>query len=118
MNSELLSEACSHSIKQVLCTLQAQMYSQAAHCYEELLLHQAHHIPYYVQYADVLYTVGGANGHNYRTARAYYSAAVQLSAGKNVRALYGLCACAAQLSGVKVWPPWSVLPTGNGSIAF
>lgn len=78
------------------------MYSQAAHCYEELILHQPHHIPYYVQYADVLYTIGGSNGHNYRTARAYYAAAVQLSGGKNVRALYGLTACAAQLGGIKV----------------
>ena len=82
--------------------LQAQMYSQAAHCYEELLLHQAHNIHYYVQYADVLYTVGGANGHNYRTARSYYAAAVQLSGGRNVRALYGLCACTTQLAGIKV----------------
>lgn len=81
--------------------LQVQMYSQAAHCYEELILHQPHHIPYYVQYADVLYTIGGSNGHNYRTARAYYAAAVQLSGGKNVRALYGLTACAAQLGGIK-----------------
>ena len=82
---------------------QAQMYSQAAHCYEELLLHQPHHIPFYVQYADILYTVGGANGQNYRTARAYYTAAVQLSSGRSVRALYGLSACAAQLGGIKVY---------------
>ncbi|KAK9791594.1 hypothetical protein WJX73_009768 [Symbiochloris irregularis] len=81
--------------------LQAQMFSQAAHCYEELLLHQAHHIPYHVQYADILYTIGGSNGNNFRTARSYYAAAVQLSKGTNVRALYGLCACSAQLSGIK-----------------
>ncbi|KAK9791364.1 hypothetical protein WJX73_009896, partial [Symbiochloris irregularis] len=79
----------------------AQMFSQAAHCYEELLLHQAHHIPYHVQYADILYTIGGSNGNNFRTARSYYAAAVQLSKGTNVRALYGLCACSAQLSGIK-----------------
>ena len=78
------------------------MYSQAAHCYEELLQHQAHHIPYYVQYADILYTIGGSSGHNFRTARSYYAAAVQLSGATNVRALYGLCACSAQLSAVKV----------------
>lgn len=52
-----------------------------------------------MQYADVMYTMGGAA--NYRTARAYYSAAVDLSSGENVRALYGLCAVAAQLSALK-----------------
>ena len=82
--------------------MQVQMFSQAAHCYEELLLHQAHHIPYYVQYADILYTIGGSSGQNFRTARSYYSAAVQLSKGTNIRALYGLCACSAQLGGIRV----------------
>lgn len=52
-----------------------------------------------VQYADVLYTMGGAA--NLRAARAYYSAAVDLSSGENVRALYGLCATAAQLGALR-----------------
>ena len=50
----------------------------------------------HAQLADVLYTMGGAA--HYRAARAYYAAAVDLSSGENVRALYGLCATAAQLS--------------------
>ena len=52
-----------------------------------------------LQYADVLYTIGGAA--NYRNAHSYYAAAVDLSDGENVRALYGLCAAAAQLNVLK-----------------
>ena len=46
--------------------MQVQMYPQAAHCYEELLMHMPHSIPLYVQYADIMYTMGGSN---FRTAR-------------------------------------------------
>ncbi|KAK9830222.1 hypothetical protein WJX72_010425 [[Myrmecia] bisecta] len=80
--------------------LQAQMYLQAAHCYEELLMHRPASIAVYVQYADVLYTMGGATGANYRLALSYYAAAVKLSKGENTRALYGVCACQAQLNGI------------------
>lgn len=68
-------------------------------------------IAYYVQYADIMYTIGGthAPGHradvianDYRTAQSYYAAAVRMSEGHNIRALYGLCASASQLSGLKV----------------
>ena len=52
-----------------------------------------------LQYADVLYTIGGAA--HYRTAHSYYAAAVDLSEGENVRALYGLCATAAQLNALR-----------------
>ncbi len=75
------------------------MYPQAATCYEEVLLQNPASIAAYVQYADVLYTIGGAS--NYRTARTYYAAAVDLSNGENTRALYGLCATSAQLTSSK-----------------
>lgn len=75
------------------------MYPQAASCYEEVLLHQPASIATYVQHADVLYTIGGAS--NYRTACTHYAAAVDLSNGENVRALYGLSAAAAQLLATK-----------------
>ena len=52
-----------------------------------------------LQYADVLYTIGGAA--NYRAAHSYYAAAIDLSEGENVRALYGLCATAAQLNALR-----------------
>ena len=93
-----------------LC-LQASLYQQAAHCYEELLMHTPSCIAYYVQYADVMYTLGGthASGHraeavasDYRTAQSYYAAAVHMSKGSNLRALYGLCAATSQLAGLKV----------------
>ena len=60
-----------------------------------------------------MYTIGGthAAGHradvianDYRTAQSYYAAAVRMSEGQNTRALYGLCASASQLSGLKVRP--------------
>ena len=55
------------------------MYSQAGHCYEEALLHQPHSIATHVQYADVLYTVGGPQ--NQRLAQTHYAAAIKLSQG-------------------------------------
>lgn len=91
--------------------MQASLYQQAAHCYEELLLHTPSCIAYYVQYADVMYTLGGthASGHraeavatDYRTAQSYYAAAVHMSKGSNLRALFGLCAATSQIAGLKV----------------
>ena len=71
------------------------MYPQAATCYEELLMHQPASAATHVQYADVLYTIGGPA--NYQTACTHYSAAIDISSGQNARALYGLCAASAQL---------------------
>jgi hypothetical protein len=79
--------------------LQGHMYQQAAFCYEELLLHQPSDVRLHLLYADTLYTLGG--GSNLRTARSHYAAALQLSDGRQLRALYGVTACAAQLSGIK-----------------
>ena len=71
-------------------------------------------IAYYVQYADIVYSIGGthASGHrsdvvanDYRTAQTYYAAAVRMSEGQNARALYGLCASTSQLAGIKVIRP-------------
>ena len=76
------------------------MYAQAAHCLEELLLHQPSNISYLLQYADILYTMGSSS--NYKTALTYYSAVIEVSEGQNVRALYGACACSAQLGTSKV----------------
>lgn len=75
--------------------LEVPMYRQAAFCYEELMMLSPVSAPIHVRYADVLYTLGGAQ--NLRTARTYYSRAVTLSKGHNVRALYGLLACTAGL---------------------
>ena len=74
-----------------------QAYPQAAHCYEEVLLHSPQNIALYVRYADVLYTMGSL-----KTARQYYAAAIKLSQGEDTRALYGICCTAAALSAQKV----------------
>ncbi|KAI3425316.1 hypothetical protein D9Q98_009081 [Chlorella vulgaris] len=79
--------------------LQLQMYQQAVFCLEELLLHQPADISRHLLLADTLYTLGGA--HNWRAARSYYSGVIELSKGQNLRALCGVCACAAQLSGIR-----------------
>jgi len=78
--------------------LEVQAYPQAAHCYEEVLLHSPQSIAMYVRFADVLYTMGGSN---LKTARQYYAAALKLSQGEDTRALYGVCCTAAALSAQK-----------------
>ncbi|EFN53747.1 hypothetical protein CHLNCDRAFT_136338 [Chlorella variabilis] len=79
--------------------LHLQMYQQAAFCLEELLLHQPTDVGRHLLLADALYTMGGA--HNWRAARTQYSGVIEMTKGQNLRALYGVCACAAQLSGVR-----------------
>lgn len=68
-----------------------QMFKQAAFCYEELILSQPTNPLYHLAYADVLYTLGGLE--NLQTAKKYYASAVDLTGGKNTRALYGICLC-------------------------
>ncbi|KAJ6694175.1 hypothetical protein OIU85_004916 [Salix viminalis] len=64
-----------------------QMYKQAAFCYEELILSQPTVPLYHLAYADVLYTLGGIE--NLLTAKKYYSITIDLTGGKNTRALFG-----------------------------
>ncbi|KAF9670078.1 hypothetical protein SADUNF_Sadunf13G0031100 [Salix dunnii] len=66
-----------------------QMYKQAAFCYEELILSQPTVPLYHLAYADVLYTLGGIE--NLLTAKKYYSITIDLTGGKNTRALFGIC---------------------------
>ncbi|KAL6525516.1 hypothetical protein OROHE_015823 [Orobanche hederae] len=72
-----------------------RMYKQAAYCYEELILSQPTIPLYHLAYADVLYTLGGLE--NLNAAKKYYAAAIDLTCGKNVRALFGICLCAAAI---------------------
>ncbi|XP_078442513.1 protein prenylyltransferase superfamily protein [Wolffia australiana] len=73
-----------------------QMYKQAAFCYEELILSQPAAPLYHLAYADVLYTMGGLE--NLQTAKKYYASAIELTGGKNTRALFGVCMCAFAIS--------------------
>ncbi|GJU64354.1 ER membrane protein complex subunit 2 [Tanacetum coccineum] len=66
-----------------------QMYKQAAFCYEELILSQPMIPLHHLAYADVLYTIGGLE--NLQTAKKYYASTIELTGGKNTRALYGIC---------------------------
>ncbi|KAK3012741.1 hypothetical protein RJ639_008286 [Escallonia herrerae] len=68
-----------------------QMYKQAAFCYEELILSQPMIPLYHLAYADVLYTLGGLE--NLQTAKKYYASTIDLTGGKNNRALFGVCLC-------------------------
>ncbi|XP_057976526.1 uncharacterized protein LOC131163791 isoform X2 [Malania oleifera] len=72
-----------------------QMYKQAAFCYEELILSQPTIPLYHLAYADVLYTIGGLE--NLQTAKKYYASTVDLTGGKNTRALFGICLCTAAI---------------------
>ncbi|KAM7250188.1 hypothetical protein ACFE04_022071 [Oxalis oulophora] len=72
------------------------MYKQAAFCYEELIIAQPTVSLYHLAYADVLYTLGGLE--NLQTAKKYYSSTIDLSGGKNTRALFGICLCSAAIA--------------------
>ena len=68
---------------------------QAIFCLEEVLLHQPGNLSAQTLLADTLYAAGGAA--NWQAARGYYSGLVEATGGTSARALYGICACAAQL---------------------
>nr|GMC91783.1 ER membrane protein complex subunit 2 [Ipomoea batatas]GMC93629.1 ER membrane protein complex subunit 2 [Ipomoea batatas]GMD01313.1 ER membrane protein complex subunit 2 [Ipomoea batatas] len=72
-----------------------QMYKQAAFCYEELILSQPTVPLYHLAYADVLYTLGGLD--NLQTAKKYYTSTIDLTGGKNTRALFGICLCTSAI---------------------
>ncbi|XP_062218070.1 uncharacterized protein LOC133918285 [Phragmites australis] len=73
-----------------------QLYKQAAFCYEELILAQPTIPLYHIAYAEVLYTMGGLE--NLQTAKKYYASTIQLTGGKNTRALFGVCLCSAAIN--------------------
>ncbi|XP_022719179.1 ER membrane protein complex subunit 2-like isoform X2 [Durio zibethinus] len=76
--------------------LSLQMYKQAAFCYEELILSQPTVPLYHLAYADVLYTLAGLE--NLLTAKKYYASTVDLTGGKNTRALLGICLCTSAIA--------------------
>ncbi|KAJ4967634.1 hypothetical protein NE237_014335 [Protea cynaroides] len=73
-----------------------QMYKQAAFCYEELILCQPSIPLYHLVYADVLYTLGGLE--NLQAAKKYYASTIDLTGGKNTRALFGICLCSVAIA--------------------
>ncbi|KAJ4821853.1 hypothetical protein Tsubulata_033275 [Turnera subulata] len=75
-----------HKRRVALAKAQGNMYKQAAFCYEEVILSQPMVPLYHLAYADVLYTLGGLE--NLQTAKKYYSSTIELTGGKNTRALF------------------------------
>ncbi|KAI9187055.1 hypothetical protein LWI28_023864 [Acer negundo] len=73
-----------------------QMYKQAVFCYEEVILAQPTVPLYHLAYADVLYTLGGLE--NLQTAKKYYASTIDLTGGKNTRALFGICLCTSAIA--------------------
>jgi tetratricopeptide (TPR) repeat protein len=76
--------------------LRTGAYSQAIFCLEEVLLHQPGNVNMQLLLAETFYSAGG--NANYETARGYFSGVIEMTGGENARALYGVCACAAQLA--------------------
>jgi ER membrane protein complex subunit 2 len=76
--------------------LRTGAYSQAIFCLEEVLMHQPGNINVQLLLAETLYSAGG--NANYETAKGYFSGIIEMTGGENTRALYGVCACAAQLA--------------------
>lgn len=68
---------------------------QAVFCLEEVLLHQPSNVSIQLLLADTLYSLGGPS--NWRLARGYYSGVIEAMESTQLRALYGVCACTAQL---------------------
>ncbi|XP_050225608.1 uncharacterized protein LOC126675075 [Mercurialis annua] len=73
-----------------------QMYKQAAFCYEELILSQPTVPLFHLAYADVLYTLGGLE--NLQSAKKYFASTIELTGGKNTRALFGVCLCTSAIA--------------------
>uniref|UniRef100_A0A0C9RQJ8 ER membrane protein complex subunit 2 n=1 Tax=Wollemia nobilis TaxID=56998 RepID=A0A0C9RQJ8_9CONI len=73
-----------------------QMYKQAAFCFEELIVAQPSNPLFHLSYAEVLYTLGGLE--NLKLAKKYYAAAINLTGGKNTKALYGVCLCGVAIN--------------------
>jgi tetratricopeptide (TPR) repeat protein len=58
---------------------------------EELLLMMPESFLYHLQYAEIVYSLGGKTNHT--LARQYYAQSLELKPDNNLRALYGLMLC-------------------------
>jgi len=68
-------------------------YSNAAYCYEELIISSPENYHLYNRYAEILYTISGIS--NIVTARKYFALSLELCPEilGNTRALYGIIMC-------------------------
>ncbi len=63
--------------------------SEAAFCYEELILGSPANFAFHAALAEVYVAVGGVE--SLRLARKHFAQALELHGGENLRALYGMC---------------------------
>lgn len=78
---------------------EVEMYAQAAFCVEELIVAAPHNYLNHLRYAEIRYTMGCPE--DLRIARKYFAAAVELTSGNDLRALYGLHVCCDALDSIK-----------------
>jgi tetratricopeptide (TPR) repeat protein len=71
-------------------------YRQAAFCWQELIAAAPGAGPWHCAYAAVLATLGDAD--SLRLAQKHYAAAIELSDGRDARALFGAVAAAGALA--------------------
>ena len=69
---------------------------KALYCQEEVVLADPHNYQNHNRYADLLYTLGGAN--YLRSARRHFAQSLELSPENNLRGAYGLCLSSYSLS--------------------
>lgn len=73
----------------------ARDYDRAVFCYEEVLCAMPYDPNAHRRLAEVLYTMGGEE--NARDAKNHFAAALDFTAGKDVRSLYGVVLCSKRL---------------------
>jgi len=74
-------------------------YEKAAFCYEELILISPSNYLYHQRYAEVRFTIGGAD--NFLISKMHYCQAARLSGNSSNRALLGLVTVCETLKGLK-----------------
>jgi len=80
--------------------LELGMYKQAAFCFEELLLSAPHNSHIHNRYAEILFTMGGAD--NLRNARKYFAYSYEVTpTSANLKALFGICTSAIAFASTK-----------------
>jgi hypothetical protein len=72
------------------------LHRQAAFCWQELIVAAPGAAPWHAAYAQVLATIGDAE--SLKLAQKHYAAAIELSDGRDARALYGAVAAAGALA--------------------
>jgi tetratricopeptide (TPR) repeat protein len=87
------------------------LYRQAAFCWQELVAAAPGAGPWHCAYAQVLSTIGDAD--SLRLAQKHYAAAIELSDGRDARALFGAVVAAGALQRAQPPPKKGDPPPGS-----